>query len=639
MKSDSKPCGARLSPVRSAFTLLEVLIALTITLILMGLVMEMFARVSAGINNSRANMDLNDQLRHAKNRLILDLRGVTAPTVPPLDPNMHLGYFEYVEGPRVANSQYAPNSVGGDIGEQLGGNWFTGRGSATNITVNSVIGDNDDILMFTTCSYDDKFVGRGGVKNGVPLALKSRHAEVAWFLRRRTQAEVPSIRNVNGNSDLRPEVYTLHRRQYIVLPNGPPYLKYVPSLLRWTTDWGDMEHSNMDFSLRPLGGNYDHTSFPRNLATGKNAIDPMPQRNSLGDLTRRENRSLHQPFLWPYQMVYVAPQFNGGVNNHGTFNPASSMLGSDPLAAATDPLRAYAFNVPINANSLPTLAEQSHGSFPLPHLEKILSSGTGNYGLKNVFTPTPPPGFVGGQALPQGSRVGADIILTNVIGFDVKAWDPGAPVFRAESSSANPNNAGVLVPGDGGYVRAIDLFNASSTNADRQPVAFGAFADLNYMGIEAAASTAVSKYRAYQEPVSGSAALQRMEAGSPFNGRCRVPRAQFAHPGSGPLSGLPTHGLARPAVWDTWSTHYEYDGVDNDFDGVIDEFSNGVDDNLNGLVDEPESTVSGNFSIGEQEAPPPYRSPLRGIKVTIRVMEPDSKEVREVTVVHEFVPL
>lgn len=216
---------------RRAFTLLEVLIALTITLILMGLVMEMFSRVSAGINNSRANMDLNDQLRHAKNRLILDLRGATAPTVPPLDPNMHLGYFEYVEGPRVATSQYAANSVGGDIGEQLGGDWYRGRGPATNITVNSVIGDNDDILMFTTCSYDDKFVGRAGVKNGVPLAVKSRHAEVAWFLRRRMQSEVNSIRN-----DSRTEVYTLHRRQFVVLPSGGY--------------WGSLYYNNVDLSMR-----------------------------------------------------------------------------------------------------------------------------------------------------------------------------------------------------------------------------------------------------------------------------------------------------------------------------------------------------------------------------------------------------
>lgn len=597
---------------RRGFTLLEVLIALTITLILMALVMEMFSKVSDGINSSRANMDLNDQVRNAKQRLISDLRGTTAPTIPPLDPHMHLGYFEYVEGPRVASSQFASGSVGGDVGEQVGsGNWYTSRGPASNMVVNSVIGDVDDILMFTTCSYDDKFVGRGGVKSGVNLSVKSRHAEIAWFLRRKTPSEVQSVR-----ADNRPEFYALHRRQFNVLPNA--------------TIWGNLDNSNTDLSLRGEGGDWDNIAVPMNLVTGRNTLNPGTFRNSLGDLTKRECRSLHQPFLWPYQMLYIAPQFNasGDANMHSGFNP-------EPLGSS--PMRSFAFNVPISMLSLPTLAEQSHSTFPLPQPQRVVSTGV--YGPKQSFTPTSPAGYVGGTRFNQaGTRQGSDIILTNVVSFDVKAWDPGAPVFRAPASTQNPNNAGVLVPGDGGYAQAVNRFNASPTTVDRQPVAFGAFADLNYMGVDQ--TDATIRYRAYQETgTSTLSAIRRMEQGAPFSNRCYLPRAQFAHPGEGPLSATPTHGFARPAVWDTWSTHYEYDGIDNDYDGNIDEFTNGIDDNGNGLVDEPDSTRSGGFQLGEQEASPPYRSPLRGIKITIRVMEQDSKQVREVTVVHEFLPL
>ncbi len=35
---------------------------------------------------------------------------------------------------------------------------------------------------------------------------------------------------------------------------------------------------------------------------------------------------------------------------------------------------------------------------------------------------------------------------------------------------------------------------------------------------------------------------------------------------------------------------------------------------------------------------PPYPLPLRGIRVTLRVYEPSSRQVREVTVVESFVP-
>src|SRR5688572_154505 len=126
---------------RRGFTLLELLVATVITLILTALVAEMFQFVTDGVFHSRANIEMSDQLRNAKHRLIQDLRGATAPTVPPLEPSAEHGYFEYVEGGNVANT------VGGDVGGVISG---TQR--------NTITGDLDDILMFTTCSYDDQFV-------------------------------------------------------------------------------------------------------------------------------------------------------------------------------------------------------------------------------------------------------------------------------------------------------------------------------------------------------------------------------------------------------------------------------------------------------------------------------------------------
>ena len=53
------------------------------------------------------------------------------------------------------------------------------------------------------------------------------------------------------------------------------------------------------------------------------------------------------------------------------------------------------------------------------------------------------------------------------------------------------------------------------------------------------------------------------------------------------------------------------------------------------------TTIDGSDGIddpGEREAPPPYPYPLRGIQVKIRVFEPDSRQIREVTVVQDFLP-
>jgi hypothetical protein len=79
---------------------------------------------------------------------------------------------------------------------------------------------------------------------------------------------------------------------------------------------------------------------------------------------------------------------------------------------------------------------------------------------------------------------------------------------------------------------------------------------------------------------------------------------------AGPL----TNTNPRPAIYDTWSSTYMARGGNFfDDDGIM-----GVD-NLN-----------------EQGTPPPYNEPLKGLQITIRVYEPSSRTVREVTIERSF---
>ena len=96
-----RPLPARLPAAGSspAFTLIEVLVAMAVTLILMGIVVTIFGAIGTGVSNSRAAMDMSDQLRTAKNRLQTDLAGVTAQMLPPRRPESGEGYFEIVDGP------------------------------------------------------------------------------------------------------------------------------------------------------------------------------------------------------------------------------------------------------------------------------------------------------------------------------------------------------------------------------------------------------------------------------------------------------------------------------------------------------------------------------------------------------------
>src|SRR5262249_42397413 len=89
-----------------------------------------------------------------------------------------------------------------------------------------------------------------------------------------------------------------------------------------------------------------------------------------------------------------------------------------------------------------------------------------------------------------------------------------------------------------------------------------------------------------------------------------------------------TTNYKQPATWDSFSIHYEHDGIDQDGINGADQGTDGFDNNNDGVVDD----------IGERETIAPYPVPLRGIQITIRCYEPDSRQVHEVKVVESFVP-
>ena len=97
------------------------------------------------------------------------------------------------------------------------------------------------------------------------------------------------------------------------------------------------------------------------------------------------------------------------------------------------------------------------------------------------------------------------------------------------------------------------------------------------------------------------------------------------------------------AAWDTGSTHYETDGVDQDSIAGNDQGTNGIDDNGDGIVDNGLMDLNGDGDFedagesGELETTVPYPFPLRGIEVRLRCYDPSSRQVRQVTIRHTFV--
>jgi prepilin-type N-terminal cleavage/methylation domain-containing protein len=440
MKFSFVPRTHYLSP--RGMTLVEMLVALVVTLIMMGAVITVFGFIGETVTDSRSIIETNDRLRSAAHLLREDLGSVTARMMPPLRPESGLGYFEIIEGAER------------DAFDRSG-----------NLKSTTVQGDTDDALFFTVRSGGEPYRGKNA-NNAVPF--ESPTAEVAWYLR-----DTP-----NQSPNTNPKTFVLCRKLMLIVGEAPNF----PAL-------NTAFYANYDVSAR-------RTS----------ATNATPVANTLGDLTKRENRFARQ-VAFPYELD----------------------------TSTTSPLQLFEV------------------------------SGSG--------------------------RTGEDVVLTNVLGFDVQVWDQDAPLKKL------PNHDKILTPSDPPYggQQAVDY---PPTNTVR-----GGYVDLGM-----------------------------------FNGRSGFSNATGQTFRNAPhrKSGLNLSQVGY--TYDTWSFHYEHDGVRQQ----TAQFSTGVNNNTvdagtNGIDDNPMQSP-GIDDISERETMPPYPLPLRGVRVTIRVYEPSSRQVREVTLVESFVP-
>jgi type II secretory pathway component PulJ len=471
-----------LAIARRGMTLVEMLVATTCTLILMGAIAQVFGAFGTAVSDSRSMIELDAQLRSVAWRLRNDLSGATARTLPPLEVEAGEGYFEVVEGPRVEVDSGANGTT-------------------------LAPADIDDVLLFTTRNTETPYLGRyvsNPAAAGTTQTTESQLAEVAWFLR-------PTV--VPAGTTPPVTTYTLFRRQNLVIGHVgfTPFLENANRVA-----WTDFNTWARFFDRFDLSAQYQQ---PLTVL--------VP--NSLADLTRRENRFMH---------------------------------------------------------NITGVIDATAGSFRFP-------DGSVNPAFHWQRTPAPD-GLIFDTAT-GSTRGGEDVVITNVIGFDVRVFDPGAPV-------------GVPAGGDTAVVPGESGFGAAPLSAN------GAYVDLGWNnGPYPAVAT------------SGQ-------------------RPRFANLGE-PMSGLRPANATGVRVWDTWSTHYESNGFDDDADGTIDEGSNGFDDDSDGKVDESPYDADGDGLFtgagddpGELETLPPYRFPLRGIEIRLRCYEPSSRQVRQVTVRHSFVP-
>ena len=169
-------------------------------------------------------------------------------------------------------------------------------------------------------------------------------------------------------------------------------------------------------------------------------------------------------------------------------------------------------------------------------------------------------------------------ILSDVAAFDLQVYSPTARV--------NVVGDTIVEPSDPGY------------NPDpAQLQQLGAYVDLGYSELETA-------------PPGRGDEWFIAESNRPIVGRWEF---------------IPT---LKANVWDTWTPFYERDGIDQDGELGVDQGTNSLDDGGSVVIDDPL----------ERETRPPYLEPIRGMKITLRLVEKGTKQVHQISVIHSFVP-
>ena len=93
----------------TGFTLVEMLVAMAITLVMMGAVVTLFANISRSVRDRRATIEMAGQVRHVRNVLQQDLAGATCPGVTWQKPEANHGYIEIIEG--IYREGFASNLI------------------------------------------------------------------------------------------------------------------------------------------------------------------------------------------------------------------------------------------------------------------------------------------------------------------------------------------------------------------------------------------------------------------------------------------------------------------------------------------------------------------------------------------------
>jgi type II secretory pathway pseudopilin PulG len=533
---------------RRALTLVEMLVGMAITLVMMAAVVNLFANISEGVRNRRATMEVSANLRIARTRLYNDLAGATCLKYPkdafgwmpqPDVNNPPDGYFEIVEG------RFSDEAPGGGFDPATSlvpssNEIFDAQGNPINAgeyTDGKGRGDYDDILAMTVESESERFRGKGrGLRPGGDPDNIGTPPNY-------TDGDWMDMAISSPVAEVVWYAVQIQDRD-----EGEPGMRKVYRRTLLVVPWYGTATNNLGTGSDPLldlvaRGFTTYAAQIEQLRLFQEAYDISVRLengrivpNTLADLSRRENRFSHAP--------------------NDSITPAST----------------FPHQFPYNVGNVANYYR------PDPEDNPAINPGS----LRRL----------------SDERQNEDLVLDNVLAFDVQVFDPGAPLYQYGGSIISPSSSSA-------FLAATTMPPAVNITG------FGAYVDLgwNNAGDYNYDDTTRPNPRVLAAIPTAPAPLFQQE------------RRVGWHP------VLPSVNPFRgtPAV-------YESDQVNQD--DLLYSTTTPIDQGTNGL---DENNINGPDDPLERETSPPYPYALRGVQVKLRIYEPESRQIRETTVTRNLV--
>jgi hypothetical protein len=515
-------------------------------------------------------------------RIRTDLDNVTVTPHPPITVGTAQGYLKYYEGPA---SDY----------------------TFANSPLLSRFGDVDDIFMATVKAKDTWFTGK------VPRFVAER--------RQPAPAEANIDINVNTVPDILEDLVTISSQFAEVVIYAQPTVT-------------SLNNPNRDPSFLATNPGLFEDLFPTNAdgTVGDNVPDSF--RLHYRTLLIRPDLNLDTSVLpnLPLANVMVARQQAIG----GTNLPTPECDMSTIFQYCDLSVRRISHTASVSTVAANTLEDLSNPANRFAHVIHAVPSQNAITAITMPvlalwqtyasFQGADPDVAGSGMLHPayalRGDRTGEDVLTTDLLAFDVKAYDSSAPVIRTSDAGTT------LRPGDPGFGTAeFPLANGSNI------VAYGEFVDLNWAGkLGLGYVSELSGVRSNGFPTE---ALFKSGLVKVINDPPTRQQLQFQ--------------IFQPS-YDTYTNLYESDGVlqaelalnvgrglvtITGNANLLETWRTSIDAGTDGV--DNAGSAPGVDDPSERETSPPFPVDLRGLQISVRLEDPTKKQFKQMSTVKQFV--